>query len=265
MKFVLVTVNDEKYKPLAEWTVHKNRKKYCEKHGYGLYHLEDGAVSIVGKPMRAGNPPIPDDHVPIGWSKIYAVRKAMQIYPDVDWIFASETDCMVTNMDVKLEDIVKEHASENIHFMVPADCNGTNCGNMLIRNSEIGKAFINTIIASLPVYRHWYLFENQFIQDLLVGSHLEETGIKPGGTAMWARVGKVLPQRVMNSYDYKNSPLLQNRPNYQDIIGTDGQWQEGDFLIQWAGTDLEYRLKAAKEMYENLNKKESSQKVSSND
>jgi hypothetical protein len=64
MKFVLVTVNDEKYKPLAEWTVHKNKKKYCEKHGYTLYHLEDGAVSIVGKPMRAGNPPIPDDHVP---------------------------------------------------------------------------------------------------------------------------------------------------------------------------------------------------------
>ena len=29
MKFVLVTVNDEKYKPLAEWTVHKNRKLYC--------------------------------------------------------------------------------------------------------------------------------------------------------------------------------------------------------------------------------------------
>ena len=84
MKFVLVTVNDEKYKPLAEWTVHKNRKLYCEKHGYILYHLEDGAESIVGKPMKAGDPPIPDDHVPIGWSKIYAVRKAMQQNPDAE-------------------------------------------------------------------------------------------------------------------------------------------------------------------------------------
>jgi hypothetical protein len=85
-----------------------------------------------------------------------------------------------------------------------------------------------------------------------VGSHLEESGIKPGGTAMWARAGKVLPQRVMNSYDYKNSPLLQKRSDYNDILGTDGQWQEGDFLIQWAGTDLEYRLKAAKEMQDNI-------------
>ena len=71
---------------------------------------------------------------------------------------------------------------------------------------------------------------------------------------MWARIGKVLPQRVMNSYDYKNSPRLKNRPEYKDILGTDGQWQEGDFLVQWAGADLNYRLKAAKEMYENLNK-----------
>ena len=255
MSFVLVTVNDEKYKPLAEWTVHKNRKLYCEKHGYILYHLEDGAESIVGKPMKAGDPPIPDDHVPIGWSKIYAVRKAMQQNPDAEWIFSSETDCMITNMDIKLEDIIEKHADRNTHFLVAADCNGTNCGNMFIRNSEMGKAFINTVIAGLPVYRHWYLFENQLIQDLLIGSHLEESGMKSTGSTMWARIGKVLPQRVMNSYDYKNSPRLKNRPEYKDIFGTDGQWQEGDFLVQWAGADLNYRLKAAKEMYENLNKK----------
>ena len=253
MKFVLVTVNDEKYKPLADITVDQNKKLYCERHDYKLYHLGDGAESIIGKPTKAGNPPIPDDHVPIGWSKIYAIRKAMQLYPESDWIFATETDCMITNMDMKLEDIVKEHASRDIHFMVPADCNGINCGNMLIKNSEIGKAFVNTVIASLPVYRHWYLFENQYIQDLLVGSHLEESGVKPGGTTMWARVGKVLPQRVMNSYDYENHPSLKNRAKYTDILGTDGQWQKGDFLIQWPATDLEFRIDAAKKLVEQMN------------
>ena len=115
----------------------------------------------------------------------------------------------------------------------------------------MGKAFINTVIAGLPVYRHWYLFENQLIQDLLIGYHLEESGMKSTGTTMWARIGKVLPQRVMNSYDYKNSPLLKNRPNFNDILGTDGQWQKGDFLIQWPATDLEYRINAAKDLSEN--------------
>ena len=52
----------------------------------------------------------------------------------------------------------------------------------------------------------------------------------------------------------KVHPLLHMRPDYKDILGTDGQWQEGDFIIQWAGTDLDFRLKAAKDMYNNLNK-----------
>jgi hypothetical protein len=36
------------------------------------------------------------------------------------------------------------------------------------------------------------------------------------------------------------------RNTYNDILGTDGQWQEGVFLIQWAGTDLTFRMDAAK-------------------
>ena len=53
----------------------------------------------------------------------------------------------------------------------------------------------------------------------------------------------------MNSYDYTQLPLLKNRPNFKDILGTDGQWKKRDFLIQWPTTSLEYRIKAAKELY----------------
>jgi len=246
-KIVLVTVNDKHYQKLADLTVTKNRKLYCEKHGYELLHFNDAAESIIGKPSKAGNPPIKDDHIPIGWSKIYAVRHAMQKYKDSEWIFSSETDVMVTNMDIKLEHIIQKYADDNTHALIAADCNGINCGNMIIRNSDIGKAFVNTIIAGLPFYRNWYLFENQLIQDLCIGSHLTEQGMKPGGT-LWSRVIKVTPQRCFNSYDYKNSPFLKNRPNYNDILGTDGQWQEGDFIVQWPATSLEYRIAAAKNM-----------------
>ena len=250
--FVIVTVNDEKYKPLAEWTVHKNRKLYCEKHGYTLYHLEDGAESIIGKPVTAGNMPIPEDHIPIGWSKFYAVRNAMQQYPDAEWIFSSETDCMITNMNIKLEDIVAAHAHPNIHILVSADCNGTNCGNIMIRNSPIGRAFVDTIIVGEPLYRHCGMFENQLIQDMVVGQWMWWGEMKPGGS-VWSDVSSVLRQRVMNSYDYSNLPLLKNRPHYNDIIwGESGQWQEGDFMIQWPATSLEYRINAAKEMFAKL-------------
>jgi len=53
----------------------------------------------------------------------------------------------------------------------------------------------------------------------------------------------------MNSYDYKNLPLLKDRPSHNDIWGESGQWQEGDFMIQWPATSLEYRISAAKEIY----------------
>ena len=158
---------------------------------------------------------------------------------------------MITNMDIKIEDIIKEHAGPNIHMLIPADCNGINCGNMLIRNNAVGKAFINTIIAGLPVYRHWYLYENQLIQDMFMGTHLRENGFNPGGS-LWASVGRVIPQRVMNSYDYSNLPLLKNRPNYKDILGNDGEWEEGDFLVQWPATSLEYRINVAKETHNRL-------------
>ncbi len=245
--YVVVSVNDQKYKPLADWTVLKNRKIYCERHGYILKHHEDGAESIVGKPMRAGNPPIPEDHIPIGWSKIYAVKEALKD-PNVEWVFSSETDVMITNMTIKLEDIIKEYTDVNTHVLIASDCNGINCGNMFIKNSPIGKAFIDTIIAGLPLYREWYLFENQLIQDLCVGTHLTEQGVKAGGT-LWGCVVKVLPQRVFNSYDYKNIPLLKGRPNYNDILGNNGEWQEGDFIVQWPSMSLEYRLEEAEKLH----------------
>jgi hypothetical protein len=248
---VVTSLHNEAFEPLAEWTLYKNKLQYCLKHGYKLHYSKDGGDKVSGLKMMAKLPPIPDTHHPMGWGKIYLMKEAMDKYPEATWIFNTDCDVMITNMDIKLEEIIKKYASEGTHVMVPADCNGINCGNMLIRNSAIGRAFLDTVIAGMPLYRHWYMFENQLIQDLFVGTHLEETGVTPGGT-FWARVGKVLPQRVINSYDYSNLPKLKNRPEYKDILGTDGQWQEGDFLIQWPSTDLEYRIKAAREMFDKL-------------
>ena len=28
-------------------------------------------------------------------------------------------------------------------------------------------------------------------------------------------------------------PLLKGRPNYNDILGNNGEWQKGDFIVQW--------------------------------
>jgi hypothetical protein len=252
MKFVLVSAHDEKYEPLAQLTLDQNKKIYCEKHGYQLHASRDCGATLAGKPMMAKLPPIPDTHIPLGWGKIYVMKEAMEKYPQCEWIFNTDCDAMITNMDIKLEDIILKTSAQNTHIIIPTDVNGINCGNMFIRNSPMGKAFLDTIIAGMPLYRHWYMFENQLIQDLFVGAHLEEDGVHQTGT-FWGRVGKVVPQRIFNSYDYKNHPKLKNRPSFNDILGMNGQWEKDDFMIQWPAADLDYRIEAAKKIIKNKN------------
>jgi hypothetical protein len=35
---VVTSLHNEAYEPLAEWTLYKNKKVYCEKHGYKLHY-----------------------------------------------------------------------------------------------------------------------------------------------------------------------------------------------------------------------------------
>jgi hypothetical protein len=249
--FVVTSLHTQSFEPLAEWTLYKNKKRYCEKHGYTLHYATDGGDTVSGLKLIAKNPPVPETHIPMGWGKIYLMKEAMDKYPDAEWIFNADCDTMITNMDIKLEDIVAEHTHSNTHILVPSDCSGINCGIMMVRNTPIGRAFLDTIIVGEPLYRHWYLFENQLIQDMLVGHYFWDEHMKAGGSC-WSDVANVLRQRVMNSYDYKNLPLLKDRPNHNDIWGESGQWQEGDFMIQWPATSMEYRINAAKEMFAKL-------------
>ena len=242
---VLLTVNDQAYEPLAAITA-ENKRIYCEKHGYHFHHVTDGGTSLTGgRTIAAKLDKTPDDQVPIGWGKIYAIQDVMNRYPECTWIFSTDCDVMITNMNIRIEDIIANVSDANTNIIVPADVNGINCGNMIIKNTPIGRSFVDVIAASLPFYRRWYLQENQCIQDLLVGTFLTEQGIRQGGT-LWSLVSKVVPQRILNSYDYKNLPMFKNRVDVKDVFGNDGQWQKGDFVVQCPATTLEYRLKIFK-------------------
>ena len=249
--FVVTSLHTKSFEPLAEWTLYKNKKRYCEKHGYTLYYVTDGGNEVSGLKLIAGDLPVPEDHTPMGWGKIYLMKDAMEKYPEAEWIFNADCDTMITNMEIKLENIVAAHTHPNTHIIVPSDCNGINCGIMMIRNSPIGKAFLNTIIAGEPFYRYCGMFENQLIQDMLLGQWLWMGEKTPGGS-FWSDASSVPRQRVMNSYDYKNLPLLKDKSDYNDIYGENGEWKEGDFMIQWPATTMEYRINAAKEMFAKL-------------
>ena len=236
--FTVVTMHNEKYKPLADITCDGNKRVYCKKHGYNIF-VDDGTSYPSSFKIHPGLPPTPDGHVPIGYIKFFAIKTALKQFPDTKWIFFTECDVIITNMETKLENLVKD----DVHFIISADVNGLNSGNFFLRNSEIGLGFMNNILSSMPLYKHYYLFENQYIQDCLVGTRLTEQGLKYGGS-MWSEVSAIMPQRFMNSYDYKNHPKLKNRQPV-DVFGNDGQWQPGDFILHWPCMTLEERINAA--------------------
>ena len=93
-------------------------------------------------PFVAKLPPIPETHYPVE-NKVYAMKDAFEKYPECEWIFNTDCDVMITNFTVKLESIVNEYAKdENVHVIIPVDCNGINCGNMFIKILLLVRLFL---------------------------------------------------------------------------------------------------------------------------
>jgi hypothetical protein len=212
MKIVFTTLHTDNYQSLADVTLEQNKRKYCELHGYPLVTMTDGWLY---------------ERKAIGFDKITVIRDALKKYPDADWIFFSESDAMITNFKIKLE----QFTDERFHFILPADINGTNCGNFMLRNSEIGLAFLNSIECAGSIYKNHPMYENQYIQDCVTGTH-------------WRSVIKVVPQRLFNSYDYSTMPRYAH-VEHKDAIGVNGQWQSGDFMIHFADRNLDERIQLA--------------------
>jgi hypothetical protein len=56
-------------------------------------------------------------------------------------------------------------------------------------------------------------------------------------------VVKLMPQRYMNSYEYRLYAVAPwNYTGTTDKQGTEGQWQPGDWLVHWPGTQLGQRM-----------------------
>ena len=89
-----------------------NKQAYADTHGYDV--IVDGDII--------------DETRPTSWSKLLAMRKYLPYY---DFLLYVDADTLVTNYDIKLEDIV-DYGYDQV---LAADRNGLNCGVWLIRNT----------------------------------------------------------------------------------------------------------------------------------
>lgn len=221
MKFLVVNAHLPAYKPLADLTTYGNRTEYCKRHGYTLKVQTEGFE-------------LPCCH-PVTFSRLKFMRDELN-GSGFDWAWCSGVDTLNTNFNIRLEDLV----DPAFHVIASCEwCGPFQADSFMVRNSPQGFGWMDAILAKYEVYKNHTWVEQQAIIDSL-GEF---------GSAI-----KLLPQRVMNAYDYalyrekyKGEPKVMDA---KDWFGNDGQWHPGDFLIHWPGLPLSQRLELAKKYLE---------------
>ena len=98
-----------------------SKRRYAEKHGYT--YVEGGENFW-------------DRTRPIPWSKVNFVSESLKIWPDGTLFFISDADVMITNEELRLEDVVLPLLPSDKDLLMTIDaCGHLNSGNMLMRNS----------------------------------------------------------------------------------------------------------------------------------
>ena len=212
---VMVTHFDQRYASIAAVTL-PNKLQYCRKHGVPLishadtYVDENGVVASVRAALGDRQ----------GLLKCGLFREVFRRFPNCSWAFHTDTDVVITNLSVPLS----KFTDGAKHLVAAADLNAPNAGSFFLRNSEYGRAALDMMCASTPLYKRHGWAENQYLIDMYRTLHFKAT------------VMTVLPQRSFNSYDYQTT----------DILGTAGQWQPGDFMVHFAGVHFTEKLRLAR-------------------
>jgi len=213
---VMATIHDDNYKALAEETWEGNKVKYAIKHGYAYVAKTEDFY---------GFPP--------GFEKVQFLLDILDSYPDAEWIWWTGTDSMVTNFNTKIEEKVMFDEPYDPHVIMSSDFNfDINCDSILIKNTEKSKQWLQEIMDMMPTYGTHQFKEQQCMLDIMNKYENEVL---------------IMPQNYMNSYEYK---MYEVPPwNYKtalDVNGHRGQWESGDWLVHWPGTQPQERMELVK-------------------
>ena len=214
MNIAQISLWDEAYRPLAEITYFHNKLDYCNRRGYEAHYMDSGFVY---------------EKAQIGFEKMRFILRLFEERPHLDWIHFTGCDTLVTNFEVRIEDIL-EPWKDSRHMVVCFDGNGMNVDSFLIRNSPQGRGLMRWVLDVKPQYEGHYWYEQQALIDF----YFKAQGAQ--------EIIQALPQRVMNSYLYDLYPEWRDRPHV-DHTGHDGDWRPGDFILHLPGISLSERIR----------------------
>jgi hypothetical protein len=206
-KMAIVSIFNDTHKDLAEFTWNNNKAKYAEKHGYLAVAKTDNFS--------------PEQ---VHFDKFIHLLDVMEKNPELDWVWWLDNDAMITNFNIKLENLI----DADYHIIMATDIAALNTGSFIVRNSSQAKEWLNFLLSKKKEYKNdkkW--FEQQAVIDFY---------------PRFQNLFKIVPQQWLNSYDYK----MYNIEGI-DLLGLDGQWYPGDFVIHWPGLPNETRVVLAQQ------------------
>lgn len=199
MKIALVTMLAENYRAIANITL-PVMQEYAERHGYSIHTI------------------ILDDGNAYHFKKHEYFR--MLFLDGIDAIWYLDIDCLITNLNTKVEDFID---NEHDIFMTE-DVHELNGGSLIIKNNECGR-WVNGFVLS-----HKNVFPNE--QNVYNHYRIKDP---------FSRYLKVLRHPSINSYRYD---LYQEYPDIRDR--EQGHHHEGDFVLHVPALGLEHREEVLK-------------------
>lgn len=206
LNIAIVSLFNAQHEDLADitWT---NKVNYAKKHGYVSEAKTDNFS--------------PEQ---VHFDKFVHILAVMHKHPNLDWVWWLDNDAMITNFDIRVEDLV----DPDFHIIMPTDIAALNTGSFIVRNSAEARAWLEFLLSKKAEYKNdkkW--FEQQAVIDFY---------------PKFEELFKLVPQQWLNSYDYK----LYNIEGI-DLLGQDGQWYPGDFVIHWPGLPNSTRIQLARQ------------------
>ena len=217
MKICMITcLLGDQYKSEVEFGT-LSKQIYCDTHGYDF---------IIGDEQDYQK--ITHKNKKFGWLKVYKLLENIFHY---DYIFLSDADVCMMNLNIKLESIIDKYFKNETLMLITKDHNDYNSGNIIIKGRD-GKM--------LGFIHQWLnLLDHDFPQ--YVGYQEQPSLLHMIHESDFAKYINVLNQNILNSYSddtiHKNST----------------QYKEGDFLIHYAGYDV-YNIPMKEKMNIDFNK-----------
>jgi hypothetical protein len=197
------------------------KKEYCQRHGYEFFNIGDNEIGDIPKPWNFS----------MDWHKPRYVLDLFNSRPDIEWALITEADATITNITIPISDKI----DNNYHVIVPVDRLNLNSGNLLVRNSSQGRVYLQAMIDAGPDYLVNKDNNPIFGLQLWMVNTIDQ----------YSDIVKIVPQKHMNSYEHGIYDYCDIRI---DIMGNNGAWEKGDWIIHWPGIQHEVRLDRANKL-----------------